>query len=196
MAGVDSIVNEILREAKEKAERQLAEARAEADKKIAAAEQENADFLAKAAAKADEEAENVIVRAKSASGLRRRQALLVAKQDIIEGLIGKAYELLDQQPDGDYFSMIKKLLAKAVHSGDGEILFSEKDLKRLPETFAKEIAEIAGKNGGSLKISDKPAAIDNGFILSYGGIDENCSLKALFAEKHDQLQDKAHASLW
>ena len=83
MAGVDSIVNEILREAKEKAERQLAEARAEADKKIAAAEQENADFLAKAAAKADEEAENVIVRAKSASGLRRRQALLVAKQDII-----------------------------------------------------------------------------------------------------------------
>ena len=35
MAGVDSIVNEILREAKEKAERQLAEARAEADKKIA-----------------------------------------------------------------------------------------------------------------------------------------------------------------
>ena len=196
MAGVDSIVNEILREAKEKAERQLAEARAEADKKIAAAEQENADFLAKAAAKADEEAENVIVRAKSASGLRRRQALLVAKQDIIEGLIGKAYELLDQQPDGDYFSMIKKLLAKAVHSGDGEILFSEKDLKRLPETFAKEIAEIAGKSGGSLQISDKPAAIDNGFLLSYGGIDENCSLKALFAEKHDQLQDKAHASLW
>lgn len=92
--------------------------------------------------------------------------------------------------------MIKKLLTKAVHSGAGEILFSEKDLKRLPATFAKEIAEIAGKNGGSLKISDKPAAIDNGFILSYGGIDENCSLKALFAEKHDQLQDKAHASLW
>ena len=31
--------------------------------------------------------------------------------------------------------------------------------------------------------------IDNGFILAYGGIEENCTIRAMFHTKQDELSD-------
>ena len=49
---------------------------------------------------------------------------------------------------------------------------------------------------GSLTVSRTPADIENGFVLRYGGIDENCSLRALFEEKRETLQDIVNKILW
>ena len=58
-------------------------------------------------------------------------------------------------------------------------------------------ADAAAKAlGGSLKLSKDPAPVKNGFILKYGGIEENCSLDALFASRTDALVDKVNAALW
>ncbi len=38
--------------------------------------------------------------------------------------------------------------------------------------------------------------IDNGFILAYGGIEENCSIEAMFAEKRDELRDQVRKILF
>ena len=69
--------------------------------------------------------------------------------------------------------------------------FSEKDLSRIPESFRTEAGKIASRAGGSLSFDSKPAPIESGFILSYGGIEENCSLKSIFAANKDQIQDTA-----
>ncbi len=34
--------------------------------------------------------------------------------------------------------------------------------------------------------------IDNGFILAYGGIEENCTIRAMFDAKRDELSDIVH----
>ena len=69
-------------------------------------------------------------------------------------------------------------------------------LARLPEGFAVKLQDIAVKHGGSLKVSDERADVENGFILRYGGIEENCSLRALFSAKQEELQDEVHRSLF
>ena len=47
-----------------------------------------------------------------------------------------------------------------------------------------------------MKGSEDPGRIKSGFILSYGGIEENCSLDAIFAEKAETLRDLANSILW
>ena len=41
----------------------------------------------------------------------------------------------------------------------------------------------------SLHISDIPGKLDGGFILSYGEIEENCSIEALFDSERERLKD-------
>ncbi|MCR4654532.1 MAG: V-type ATP synthase subunit E [Eubacterium sp.] len=196
MAGVDSITKEILQEARDKADSILAETNNAIDamKKAAKAEsQKSADKLAE---KADADAKAYASRIESQIGLRRRQALLEARQEIISDVIEKAYRKLDAQDDASYFEMIIKLVKANVRPADGEIMMTEKDLKRLPANFETKIKEIAEDQKGKLTLSKEAADIENGFILRYGGIDENCSLRAIFDDRMNDLQDAVHHTLW
>ena len=196
MAGVDNIVKEILQEAENTAGSLLSEAKEKAEQII----KEGAAADEKAALAVRQKAEKTVVdleqRAVSQSALRKRQAVLKAKQEIIDEVVHKAYMKLSTQDTDAYFSMVKKLVEKNVRAGDGLVCFNETDLKAVPAGFEKELDGIAKAAGGSLKISDQPVKIRSGFILSYGGIEENCSLDAIFAEKADTLRDLANSILW
>ncbi|MBP3877742.1 MAG: V-type ATP synthase subunit E [Lachnospiraceae bacterium] len=196
MAGIDNITKEILQEAQERAAALIAEAQKKADDAQAEAKQAAEETLKKAGEKADQDAANYGERIKSQIGLRKRQAALVAKQDIIDQVIGAAQKKLASQDAAPYFEMIVKLITSHVGSGAGEILFGSRDLERLPKAFAETVAAIAKAKGGDLKISEKAADIADGFVLKYGGVEENCTLDALFAEKRDSLLDKVNRALW
>lgn len=196
MAGIDKIVNEILAEAGSKAEEILEDARSKA---AASEEEAMADceaYKAKRAQEASAKADAVRARAESQALLEKRQAMLGVKQDIIDQVITKAFDKLAGQDTGSYFDMIGKLLKKAAYAGDAQICFSEQDLKRLPDGLEATLKQIASENDCRLTLSEEAAPIENGFLLKYGGIEENCSLKALFASMRDHLQDKVNAALW
>ena len=38
--------------------------------------------------------------------------------------------------------------------------------------------------------------MDGGFVLLYGGIEENCTVRALFDARREALQDQVHALLF
>lgn len=196
MIGIENLTDQILKEAQQHAEAILLDAREKAAGIEAEAVEKGKKAAEKYAAAAEHDVKDAADRTESQAGLRRRQALLTAKQGIISSAIEKAYEKLVGQDDASYFAMIEKMLAKTAGKEDGEIFFSAKDLKRLPEGFAGTIEKIAAAAGGSLKVSDQAANIDSGFILRCGGVDENCSLKALFDEKQNELQDEVHRTLW
>ena len=84
---------------------------------------------------------------------------------------------------------IAKLLGDRLQAKDGILYLSEKDKKRIPAGFIEKLAGEAAKKGGTLALSDKAADIDGGFVLAYGGIDENCSVSALFEENAEELSD-------
>ena len=192
MAGLDNIVSEILAEANAAAEnvRQAAQREAEEIAKAAAAQsrQECEALEAKAGQARDTEA----ARTKSSADLQRRQRLLAAKQEIIAGVIDKAYAEIFRLDDAAYFELVKKMLGQYVLDKEGEICFNERDKKRLPKDFADVVGEAAKAKGGSLVLSDKVWKIDGGFVLIYGGIEENCSFEALFAAERDRLTDRVY----
>ena len=78
----------------------------------------------------------------------------------------------------------------------GEIIFNAKDKERLPSDFATLLNQAASEKGGSLQISDQSCPIDGGFILTYDGIEENCSFNALFETNIEILQDQIQRLLF
>ncbi len=196
MANIDDIIKEIIAQAKETADANIADAKNKAEAITAEAEADcnklSADFAAKneAAKKASAE------RAKSSAEQQKRQAILKAKQEIITTILDKTHAKILAMDDITYFAFIEKLMAKYSLPKDGEVYFSKKDLQRLPSGFEKKIADIAKTNGGSLTLSSETKNIDGGFILSYGGIEENCSIAALFHSNKEVLADKVHELLF
>lgn len=177
----DAIVAKIELEAKEKANKIINQGETDADKKL--------NELRKSFEIKKQES---FKRCQSAAQLEKRRRILIAKQEIIAAVIYKAKETLVQADEKQYFENIIKMVEKYSLSQDGEIIFNDKDLKRLPKDLQKKIDNAAAKNGGNLKISKETRQIDGGFILSYGGIEENCSFTALFNSADNELKDLVH----
>ena len=128
----------------------------------------------------------VVERAHSSAQLKQQKMILSKKQELIEQVMGKAKETILSQSDSDYFEMIKKMVSRFKLPEPGVISFAKKDLDRLPSGLQESIKEAVGTD---VEVSDKPADIDGGFVLSYGGIEENCSIDAIFRSEREGLQD-------
>lgn len=196
MSGLEKITSQILEEAKTSAAMKLETARKEADDILSKAKEACAAMEAEAAEKNVILKENYEGRIKSSAEQQRRTALLRAKQDMIAEVIEEAYVTLKQEDTESYFRTMEKILKTYVLAEPGEIYFSAQDLARMPADFEERISAAAEEKGGSLVLSKEPKAIEDGFILVYGGIEENCTLKALLDAKKDELQDKVNEILF
>ncbi len=196
MAGIDNITSRILAEAQKEADAILAKANEEAKGILGKAEAGAEKVREAESLKTDRSVSLYETRIAASAESLKKKALLAAKQGMIADVIAGAYKDLAGQDDASYFGMLAKFLAKAVRGEAGEILLSEKDKKRVTPDFIAKVGKIAAEHGGSLVLSDKTANIENGFILSYGGIEENCSLAAIFDSAKDQIQDSVFKALF
>ena len=196
MAGLDKMKSQILNEAKAAADAKTAKANAEAEEILDQAKAEAEKRRSSISKKSAADTANYKERIASSIDLQRRTKILGAKQEMIAAALEKAYETVAGFGDKEYFDMILKLLGKYALPQEGEIFFSSADLKRMPAGFDKEVEKSAKANGGSLKVSKEGKNIENGFVLVYGGIEENCTLRAMFDAKRDELSDKVHRMLF
>lgn len=196
MTGLDKILKQIGNEAENKSKQIISEAEQEAQKIKQAAQKEAAKQCDIIELKNKNDVKGTIERAKSAAELQKRRTVLDAKQQIITKTIDKAYKLMFKLPDDQYFQIVLQIIKKYALKEDGEIIFSAKDLKRLPSDFQEKINELIKDKKVSLKISKQSREIDGGFILIYGDIEQNCSFNALFDAARERLQDKVHGLLF
>ena len=196
MTGLDKITSQIQEEAEVSAKERLDAANKEAEQILADAQAACKVMEQEALEKAAAEKANQDGRAHSAAEQKRKTALLQTKQEIIAEVIGKAYETLKNEDTKSYFLTMEKLLNTYVLAESGEIYFSEADLARMPADFEQKIKAAAEAKGGKLVLKKEPKTIPDGFVLVYGGVEENCTLKALFDVKKDQLQDKVNEILF
>ena len=194
MTGLEKMVSQILEEAD-----------ASAAVTISDAEKKAAEILDEAGKKADEirqqreEQSRAKVKSydeRTAADMKRRTAVLAARQELIGSVIADACERVKNLDEEKYFEILKNMVGKYLLPKDGEICFSRKDLERMPADFREEIRSMAEKKGGALEFSGEARNIDGGFILVYGGIEENCSIDAVFAEKRDELLDQVRKILF
>ncbi len=196
MAGLDNMKHQILDEAQTAADRKVQEANAQADEIIDQAKAEAAKISESIFQKSEAEVENYRERILSSIDLQKRTKILEAKQEMIGEVLDKSYESLAGMEPEAYFNMLLKLLGKYALPQEGEIFFSQADIKRMPSGYEAEIMKAAKAKGGSLKVSEEGRNIENGFVLAYGGIEENCTLRAMFDEKRDELSDKVRELLF
>ncbi len=123
-------------------------------------------------------------RTASAADMKKRTAVLAARQELIGSVIADACERVKNLDEEKYFGILKIWLGNIFFLRDGEICFSQKDLERMPADFREEIRSMAEKKGGALEISGEARNIDGGFILIYGGIEENCSIDAVCSQRN------------
>ncbi len=196
MAGLDKILEQILNEANDNAGFIKSEAQGKADGIISEAQEKAADITKKAGEAIEREVADSIKRFESSVDMQKKQAFLSAKQDMISECLSKAYDKIMEQDDASYFNMLGKLLKNKLRAKEGVLYLSEKDKNRIPADFADKAKAIAEECGGKLTISDETRNIDGGFVLVYGGIEENSSIKALFDERGEELQDAVQKILF
>lgn len=197
MSGLDKMKAQILGEAQENAKEVLAQAHAQADTLIEEGKAQAEKEAQKIVAQAEMKAEDSVKRLASSADMRKRKAVLEAKQEVIGEVIDDAYAAVGRMDDAAYFAMLERVLEKYVLPEEGTICFSEKDRKRMPQGYMEKVYETAEKKGGSLKLTDcAPDGMDGGFILTYGGVEENCTIKALFDARREELSDKVNRQLF
>ena len=176
MNGIERITQRISADAQAEIDRVLGEARAEAEK-IAARYQAQADAEAadldaknkKAAAEREE-------RLAGTAQMEARKAALAAKQEMVERAYGLALQKLCSLPEEKYTAVLAELLVQASSTGKEEVVFSEKDRRKV----GKAAVDKANKDGGKkLVLSGETRPIQGGFILRAENVEVNCAFDTL-----------------
>ena len=82
------------------------------------------------------------------------------------------------------------MAAENAHPGEqGVMKLGSRDLGRLPADFEQKLAGVLPA-GTTLTLSREPAELSDGFLLLYGGIEENCSFRAVLSARKEEMQDK------
>lgn len=196
MGGLEEIIRQIKADAETEAKEILDKANDTCDS-IKKETRDKIEKIEKAGTKkAESEAKLTLDMMKSAAQMEAKQEVLRTKQEIISDIIDKAYDRISNLPDAEYFDVLLKIIEKYSQPAKGVICFNKKDLGRVPADFEEKADKVAKNKNGSLEISKEAVDIENGMILDYGDIEENCTFKALFHNRKDILQDEINTLLF
>lgn len=186
MTGLDKIITRIKLDTDKTSETIRLRNEAECQKLLDDAKAEAQSILKDGEIKAEKKYQDIIARANSAAELEERKIILSARQNVISTMISNTLKSLKNLPEDKYFELIYKMISKFSEEADGVIFLNEADLNRLPKDFVSK-ANSASK--GKLTLSDTSVSVDGGFILTYGGVDVNCSFSSLFNDNSEKISD-------
>lgn len=195
MTGLDKIIKEIQDEAAREAAEVVAKANAKAEKILADARAAADTKTTRVSEGASQEVADIENAQQSAKVLQRRQRTLQTKQQVLGETLDKALNSLYSLDDSDYFALLTRLAVNNAQPGEGEVILNAKDKQRLPADFESAL-NSALPAGKKLAISAQSRPIDGGFVLSYGGVEENCSFQAIFSARKEEFQDLVRAILF
>ncbi len=188
MTGIERIVEKIREESLRKCETVIAEAKEKGDEIILEAKKEASKVAFDITEKGKKEAERKVAAARSAAETISKTRYLEVKNAIVNDIIAAAFEKIEAMSDEEYFALLLSLCEKNVESGEGTMFLSSHDLERAPEDFEESVNSLIYEKG-AVRLSKTPKNIENGFVLVYGDIEVNCTLRAVFDEKLDLLRD-------
>ena len=189
MSGVEKITARLNEETAAQCEEILVAAKNKAAEIVGRAQAEGNAVIQKAEAEAKKRGEQILASAASQSAANARKAMLAAKVDLINEVLSVAKQSLHDISDEAYFNALAGLARKNRRDGVGEMLMCERDLRRMPKDFIDKL-------GYGVKVSPIPVNIEDGFILKYGEIEQNCTFSALFCAFSQELQARAASLLF
>lgn len=190
MAGIENILGIISSQQKQTENNIISVAEKRADVVIAdgneKAEKEYSEYRKRSEKQLALDYDNAV----SSVDAEMRRNILACKIHCIDAVIEKTLERLDIMPADEYFDILEKLLVQRADKSKGLLYLSQRDLSRITDDFEKAVKNL------NIKISENPADIENGFILTYGLISENCSFRAIIEAERDSIRDMAADALF
>ena len=196
MSGLEKMLNEIRSEADTKAASILEQAEREASMILSGAKRRVESETKRMYEKADRDLLAIDERRDDQIAFQKNRAVLSGKQDAIGIVIKKTREYFRSLRGGDYESAVIAVFRKHLPKKDASIRFNENDRPLLSGKVFGKMKEEAAKNGVNLTLGERPAMIANGFLIDYGGIEENCSFDAIIDERLTEFQDLAAKTLF
>lgn len=196
MTGVEYIVKSIEDDANKLAGKILDDAKLKAESVFKAANQKATGMSLDMTDKAEKIAKLTVERAKSSALIEKKRAILAEKSKIVSDTIDSAKEYLMNLPDCEYFDFLLKIFKNRVAKDNCILIFSEDDLNRMPDNFKLEISRLEKENNIKFEISKTAREFSGGFIISYGEIEENCTIEALFNDNVDSICDELNEILF
>ncbi|SEF72297.1 V/A-type H+-transporting ATPase subunit E [Caloramator fervidus] len=190
MAGIDSLKERLLNDAKLKASaienEALSKAKSILDEATNKAERIVEEFKEKAEREGKEKKERIISKAK----MECRDMILKAKQEMIDNIFKLVVDKINNMDLESYRSLFKTLILNSVETGDEEIVLSQKDKDKFNQSFLYEINRelIAKGKAGNLKLSSETLNLNSGFILRRNGLEINCTIESLIRNLRDELE--------
>ena len=188
MTGLDKITQKIAEESRVRVEAILADANADAAKILADGRADADAKTGKIIADANAEANRITAAARAKAESITRTKYLEVKNAVVNDVIAAAFEAVEKMSDEEYFTLLKKLCIKNIEKGECEMVLNARDLRRLPKDFEDQINSAVYETG-AVHIAKQPKPIENGFVLIYGDMEVNCTLRAVFDASMDQLKD-------
>ena len=188
MAGIDKIIAQIEADTEKVCDSILSDAQSKADQILSSAEKQAEEIISDGKEKTAARVVDIKNRGDSAADLEEKRVMLHAKREIISKMLNEGLRTAKTLPDDEYFALISGMVEKYSQPEDGVICFGDKDIKRLPTDYLTKLNEVSK---GKITLSEDPAPIEAGFILKYGGVEQNCSFDAVFAGESENLSDKA-----
>lgn len=182
------VIDKILEDAKAQAE----QIKAQADENLAT-EQKNLDAELEQFRKETEElakntAEDKKLQMLAAARMDISKQFLAEKSNLLNEVFVKANEQILHLPDDQYRQLMKKLLLKAVETGDEEVIIDSNE-KRIDNELIKEVNRELGPGfKGNLRLSEKRLPIGGGFILKRGRIKNNVSLGVIVESAREKIE--------
>ena len=179
MTGLEKILAEISGEAQAARQAALDEARQQAEAILQESARRTEAECEKLRAQGKKSCEDMISQARAGAELQRRRVLLETRQRLIGETLRAAGN-----------AILIRIASLYAHPGEGVAHLSRRDLDRLPPDFEKQLNQ-ALPEGCRLTISAEPRSMYGGMVLVYGGVEENCSLRALFGSRSENLLNLA-----
>lgn len=189
MTGLESIINQIAGDGQTEAAEILEEARKKAGEIAEDAKARGAEQVRAVLKDGERRAQDIRDRAQSAAELEQRNQMLVFKQELIHEAVDAARASLENAPDEEYFDTLLTLYKRFAQEGRGEMYLNKKDIDRLPDDFLARMRKAVPQ--AEVTISPKPHKLESGFLLVYGGVDINCTFRAIFEDAYEELRDTA-----
>ncbi|MDE7365559.1 MAG: V-type ATP synthase subunit E [Ruminococcus sp.] len=190
MAGLENILNIISSQQKQTENAVISSAEKKAETIIAdgneKAVKEYDEYLKKAEIQLALNYNNAL----SSVDAQMKRKALAYKVKCIDEIIEKTVNKLNNLPDDEYFDILEKLVLRRADSENGVLYLNKKDYSRITEKFRKIVQKL------DITISDEYADIENGFILSYGLISENCCFRAIIEAERESIRDTVARELF
>ena len=195
MTGLERIVEKIAAENKQATDAMLEKTGEQANRILAEARESANAKADRIVDDAKKEADRIVSVAKSQAESITRKRYLQVRNAVVNDILSAAYERIEAFDDEQYFDLLLRLCIRNAEKGEGVLCMNARDLARMPADFEEKINSAIYETG-AVQVSRAPIEIENGFVLLYGDIEVNCTLRAVFDERMDALKDLLHPLLF